>query len=130
MAIGYSVSILTVINLVVTQLHIERVKTLHNESCYNIIFVGNVINIQTGEWPGSMSGVGAGLDSVYEYLLKSAILFGDNEQFEMFKEIYNKIQLFLRRGYVCISEAPLITVTVFLETNSVIYKAYHSTVSN
>ena len=113
MAIGYSVSILTVINLVVTQLHIERVKTLHNESCCNIIFVGNVINIQTGEWPGSMSGVGAGLDSVYEYLLKSAILFGDNEQFEMFKEIYNKIQLFLRRGYVCISEAPLITVTVF-----------------
>ena len=72
-----------------------------------------MINIQTGEWPGSMSGVGAGLDSVYEYLLKSAILFGDNEQFEIFKEIYNNIQLFLRRGYVCISDAPLFTYRFF-----------------
>ena len=33
-------------------------------------FSGNVINIQTGEWIGRMSGLGAGLDSFYEYLLK------------------------------------------------------------
>lgn len=31
---------------------------------------GNVINIQTGKWSGFMSGLGAGLDSFYEYLLK------------------------------------------------------------
>ena len=31
---------------------------------------GNVINIQTGQWTGRMSGLGAGIDSFYEYLLK------------------------------------------------------------
>lgn len=64
----------------------------------NLPYAGNVINIQTGEWSGGMSGVGAGLDSVYEYLLKSAIVFGDSQQYAMFREIYNNIQLFLRKG--------------------------------
>lgn len=31
---------------------------------------GNVIDIQSGDWVGKMSGLGAGLDSFYEYLLK------------------------------------------------------------
>ncbi len=31
---------------------------------------GNVINIQTGEWIGIMSGLGAGIDSFFEYLFK------------------------------------------------------------
>ena len=34
------------------------------------IWTGNVINIQTGQWTGRMSGLGAGIDSFYEYLLK------------------------------------------------------------
>ena len=29
-----------------------------------------MINIQTGQWTGRMSGLGAGIDSFYEYLLK------------------------------------------------------------
>lgn len=33
-------------------------------------FIGNAINVVTGEWTGKMSGLGAGLDSFYEYLLK------------------------------------------------------------
>lgn len=32
--------------------------------------LGNVLDIQTGEWVGLLSGLGAGLDSYYEYLLK------------------------------------------------------------
>ena len=60
--------------------------------------VGNVINIQTGRWAGNMSGTGAGLDSVYEYLLKSAILFGDSHQYSMFHDTYNQIKLFQRKG--------------------------------
>ena len=35
-----------------------------------IIIVGNVIHIMKGQWEGTMAGVGAGLDSFYEYLLK------------------------------------------------------------
>ena len=37
---------------------------------YMYMHVGNVINIHTGEWTGRMSGLGAGIDSFYEYLLK------------------------------------------------------------
>lgn len=39
------------------------------------ILSGNVINIQTGHWKGRMSGLGAGLDSYYEYLLKVGVAF-------------------------------------------------------
>lgn len=38
---------------------------------YLVDFVGNVINIQTGMWTGKLSGLGAGMDSFYEYLLKA-----------------------------------------------------------
>lgn len=38
------------------------------------VFLGNIIDVQSGEWVGQMSGVGAGLDSFYEYLLKVKIL--------------------------------------------------------
>lgn len=60
--------------------------------------LGNVLNIQTGEWTGHMSGLGAGQDSFYEYLLKSYILFGENEDLEMFNEAYETIKFHLRRG--------------------------------
>lgn len=32
--------------------------------------LGNVIDVETGEWIGKMSGLGAGIDSFYEYLMK------------------------------------------------------------
>jgi mannosidase alpha-like ER degradation enhancer 1 len=60
--------------------------------------LGNVIDVQTGEWVGKMSGVGAGLDSFYEYLLKSYILFGESNDYRMFNESYNQIKRYLRRG--------------------------------
>lgn len=58
------------------------------------------MNIQTGHWVGKQSGLGAGLDSFYEYLLKSYILFGEKEDLEMFNDAYRSIQNHLRRGYV------------------------------
>lgn len=60
--------------------------------------LGNVIDIETGEWVGKMSGVGAGLDSFYEYLLKVYILFGAEEDFQMFNESYTTIKSYLRKG--------------------------------
>ena len=36
--------------------------------------LGNVIDVETLDWIGTMSGVGAGLDSFYEYLLKVYII--------------------------------------------------------
>lgn len=45
-----------------------------NDACnLLLIAVGNVINVETGDWTGKMSGLGAGLDSFYEYLLKVRI---------------------------------------------------------
>ena len=58
------------------------------------------MNIQTGHWVGKQSGLGAGLDSFYEYLLKSYILFGEKEDLEMFNAAYQRIQNYLRRGYI------------------------------
>ncbi|XP_051776978.1 ER degradation-enhancing alpha-mannosidase-like protein 1 [Erpetoichthys calabaricus] len=60
--------------------------------------LGNVVNIQTGQWVGKQSGLGAGMDSFYEYLLKSYILFGEKEDFKMFNAAYASIQNHLRRG--------------------------------
>lgn len=60
--------------------------------------LGNVVNIQTGQWVGKQSGLGAGMDSFYEYLLKSYILFGEKEDYRMFQAAYKSIQNHLRRG--------------------------------
>jgi len=45
-----------------------------------------------------MSGIGAGVDSFYEYLIKSYILFGEQEDLEMFKDFYTNIMKHLRKG--------------------------------
>lgn len=41
--------------------------------------VGEEIDVETGEWTGTASHVGGGIDSYYEYLLKCARLFGDKD---------------------------------------------------
>ena len=63
------------------------------------LFAGNVINAESGQWIGRLSGLGAGLDSFYEYLLKSYIMFGDQDDYKMFSEAYSSIKQFMRRGY-------------------------------
>ncbi|GMT22061.1 hypothetical protein PFISCL1PPCAC_13358, partial [Pristionchus fissidentatus] len=62
--------------------------------------LGNVVDIQSGAWLGHLSGLGAGLDSFYEYMLKAFIMFGEKEDLEMFNESYANIQNHLRRGRV------------------------------
>ncbi|CAN0249261.1 unnamed protein product [Lampetra planeri] len=53
--------------------------------------VGTVINIHTGEWVRRDSGVGAGIDSYYEYLLKAYVLLGDEELLLRFNAHYASI---------------------------------------
>ncbi|KAI6175844.1 Alpha-1,2-Mannosidase [Aphelenchoides bicaudatus] len=60
--------------------------------------LGNVIDIQTGQWTGHMAGIGAGLDSFYEYLLKSYIMFSDERDLDMFVQAYETVHEKLRRG--------------------------------
>ncbi len=48
--------------------------------------VGSTINVETGAWVNTRSHIGGGIDSYYEYLLKSWLLFGDEECREMWKQ--------------------------------------------
>lgn len=41
--------------------------------------VGTVIDVQSGKWVNTESQIGARIDSYYEYLLKSWLLFGDKD---------------------------------------------------
>ena len=44
-----------------------------------IDLVGTVINVETGEWENTESHISARIDSYYEYLLKSWLMFGDED---------------------------------------------------
>uniref|UniRef100_A0A6Q2Z1N0 alpha-1,2-Mannosidase n=1 Tax=Esox lucius TaxID=8010 RepID=A0A6Q2Z1N0_ESOLU len=76
----------------------RAVRALWNLRSNETGLLGNVVNIQTGQWVGKQSGLGAGMDSFYEYLLKSYILFGEKEDYWMFQASYESIQNHLRRG--------------------------------
>ncbi len=52
--------------------------------CFYIIQMGNHINIDTGKWTALDAGIGAGVDSYFEYLVKGSILFHKAELKEMF----------------------------------------------
>jgi mannosidase alpha-like ER degradation enhancer 1 len=62
--------------------------------------LGNELNVHTGEWLGTMSGLGAGLDSYFEYILKSYVLFDQQDDFERYEEAYQSIKKYLRHGYI------------------------------
>ncbi len=53
---------------------------------------------QTGRWTESLSGIGSNADSFYEYLLKSAFLFGNQEHGEQFSVAYLAIKQFNQVG--------------------------------
>ncbi|CAL4061382.1 unnamed protein product, partial [Meganyctiphanes norvegica] len=59
---------------------------------------GHIVDVNSGKWLGDVSGVGAGADSFYEYLLKAYILFGDHTDYIMFNETYSLIKQYMRRG--------------------------------
>ncbi|MGQ1889117.1 glycoside hydrolase family 47 protein [Thermophagus sp. OGC60D27] len=49
------------------------------ERVSDLNLVGEIINVETGEWLNTSSHICAGIDSYYEYLLKSYLLFGDED---------------------------------------------------
>ncbi|KAF7488552.1 ER degradation-enhancing alpha-mannosidase-like protein 3 [Sarcoptes scabiei] len=60
--------------------------------------VGNIINIDTGDWIRKESGVGAGIDSYYEYCLKAYILLGDEIYLDRFNRHYAGIMKYVSYG--------------------------------
>ena len=57
--------------------------------------VGNVLNIHTGDWIRRDSGVGAGIDSYYEYIAKAYILLGDEEYGRRWQTHYANIMKYI-----------------------------------
>lgn len=60
--------------------------------------VGTVINIHNGDWVRRESGVGAGIDSYYEYVLKGYILLGDNTYLDRFNKHYDAVMKYISQG--------------------------------
>lgn len=46
--------------------------------------MGNHIDVITAKWVAQDAGIGAGVDSYFEYLVKGAILLQDKELMSMF----------------------------------------------
>ncbi|KAF4077055.1 hypothetical protein AMELA_G00203660 [Ameiurus melas] len=65
--------------------------------------VGTVINIHNGDWVRRDSGVGAGIDSYYEYLMKAYILLGDNVYLERFNTHYSAIMKYISQPPLLLS---------------------------
>ena len=57
--------------------------------------VGDAIDVNTAKWKGTDSHLSACIDSYYEYLLKSAILFGDADCETMWSASYAAINTYL-----------------------------------
>lgn len=51
--------------------------------------LGNTFNVDKGTWIRRQSGIGAGIDSYYEYLLKAYLSFGDEDYLNMYIEMYS-----------------------------------------
>ncbi|KAL9924688.1 LOW QUALITY PROTEIN: ER degradation-enhancing alpha-mannosidase-like protein 3 [Glossina fuscipes] len=60
--------------------------------------MGTVLNVHSGDWVRRDSGVGAGIDSYYEYLFKSYILLGDDKYLARFNRHYNAVMKYVSDG--------------------------------
>uniref|UniRef100_A0A0N5BK53 alpha-1,2-Mannosidase n=1 Tax=Strongyloides papillosus TaxID=174720 RepID=A0A0N5BK53_STREA len=59
--------------------------------------MGTVLNIHSGDWIRRESGIGAGIDSYYEYCLKAYILLGDDVYLHRFNKHYKAIMKYLNK---------------------------------
>ncbi|XP_059093383.1 ER degradation-enhancing alpha-mannosidase-like protein 3 [Tigriopus californicus] len=57
--------------------------------------VGNVLNINTGDWVRRDSGIGAGIDSYYEYVAKAYVLLGEDKYLTRWQTHYTAIMKYL-----------------------------------
>ncbi|KAL4714476.1 hypothetical protein ACJJTC_017771 [Scirpophaga incertulas] len=81
---------------------------LYEEVAYNALkalyhhrspigLLGNHIDVKTGRWTAQEAGIGGGVDSYYEYLVKGAILLEKPELMSMFAEARVSIDKYLKK---------------------------------
>ena len=61
--------------------------------------LGQVINVDNGNWIRTDAGIGAGSDSYYEYLYKGGVMLNDGELMDRFKVHYDAIDIV----FLCVS---------------------------
>ncbi|GFN81159.1 alpha-1,2-mannosidase [Plakobranchus ocellatus] len=60
--------------------------------------MGTVLNVHNGDWIRRESGVGAGIDSYYEYVLKTYVLLGDDTYLARFNKHYDGVMRYISQG--------------------------------
>uniref|UniRef100_A0A8R1TQ90 alpha-1,2-Mannosidase n=1 Tax=Onchocerca volvulus TaxID=6282 RepID=A0A8R1TQ90_ONCVO len=60
--------------------------------------MGTVLNVHSGDWIRRDAGIGAGIDSYYEYCLKAYILLGDEGYLYRFNKHYDAIMKYVNKG--------------------------------
>jgi len=56
--------------------------------------MGTVLNVDSGDWVRRDSGVGAGIDSYYEYCLKAYVLLGESRYLSRFNKVLNNFIIY------------------------------------
>lgn len=51
------------------------------------------MDVSTGKWTALDSGIGGGVDSYFEYLVKGAIMFDNSELLEMFRGKFSHVMV-------------------------------------
>jgi len=64
----------------------------------SIGLVSDHINTSNGKWIGSNFGIGAGIDSYFEYLFKGSVLLESPQLLKLFKEYYSAINKYNKQG--------------------------------
>lgn len=59
--------------------------------------LGNHINVESGQWVATDAGIGAAVDSYYEYLVKGSALLSRPELMAMFFQHLESIERFMRK---------------------------------
>lgn len=76
--------------------------------------LGSVIDVNSGEWLGQLSGLGAGIDSFFEYLLKvdrTFSLFTNSRSFSIRIIYYSAKNL----TYACLMMRIAVLLNIFVE---------------
>jgi len=82
--------------------------------------VGEQIDIQTGKWVNSRSHIGAYIDSYYEYLYKSWLLFGDKD----FKTAFDVHNAAIKKHYISKTDKGWFMHQVDMNTGKIIDTKY------
>lgn len=61
-----------------------------------INLIGNTLDVRTGQWIHPVSGIGAGIDSFFEYAAKAYVLTGEEEYWRVWKESYEAVRKYVR----------------------------------